>query len=146
MSIYIWMRRVMLKVSLIYLQKVSTQVSLRSLRRLTCVETCLLPVKVGSFQKVTSNERMVIYDWSQTMWTSLLSKLPQAHLGKLNDTSVPNNEEKTGQVSPRVPFLNFVHINSFPNDKFLDLSKSKAFADDKINVTTVLNWNLFWEG
>ena len=27
-------------------------------------------------------------------------------------------------------------LNSLPNVKFLDLSKSKAFADNKINVTT----------
>ena len=26
-------------------------------------------------------------------------------------------------------------INSLPSDKFLDLSKLKAFGDDKINVT-----------
>ena len=28
-----------------------------------------------------------------------------------------------------------VHINLFPDDKNLSLSKMKAFADDKINVT-----------
>ena len=28
-----------------------------------------------------------------------------------------------------------VTFNSLPNDKFWDLSKLKAFADDKINVT-----------
>ena len=28
-------------------------------------------------------------------------------------------------------------FNSFPNDKILDLSKFKAFADDKINVTKI---------
>ena len=28
----------------------------------------------------------------------------------------------------------FCQVNSLPNDKFLDLSKFKAFADDKINV------------
>ena len=33
-------------------------------------------------------------------------------------------------------FLN----NSFPKDKFLDRSKSKAFADDKINVTKKLKF------
>ena len=27
-------------------------------------------------------------------------------------------------------------LNSLPNDKFLDWSKLKLFADDKINVTT----------
>ena len=30
------------------------------------------------------------------------------------------------------------YFNSLPNDKFLDWSKFKAFADDKINVTE--NW------
>ena len=29
-------------------------------------------------------------------------------------------------------------FNPFPNSKFLDLSKLKAFADDKINVTEKL--------
>ena len=33
-------------------------------------------------------------------------------------------------------------INSLPNDKFLDSSKLKAFADDKINVTEKLNFDL----
>ena len=31
-------------------------------------------------------------------------------------------------------------INSLPNDKYLDRSKSKAFADDKINVTEKLKF------
>ena len=31
-----------------------------------------------------------------------------------------------------------VCLNSLPNDKFLDWSKLKAFADDKINVTDIL--------
>ena len=31
--------------------------------------------------------------------------------------------------------LTLNNINSLPNDKFLDWSKLKAFADDKINVT-----------
>ena len=29
----------------------------------------------------------------------------------------------------------FIKINSLPHNKILDLSKLKAFADDKINVT-----------
>ena len=33
-------------------------------------------------------------------------------------------------------------INSFPNDKILDWSKLKAFADDKINVTEKLKFLL----
>ena len=33
-------------------------------------------------------------------------------------------------------------VNSFPNDKILDLSKLKAFADDKSNVTQTLKFVL----
>ena len=50
-------------------------------------------------------------------------------------------------------------FNSLPNNKILDLSKSKAFADDNLNVYQKLkfasgrienvvgikNWNLLWE-
>ena len=35
-------------------------------------------------------------------------------------------------------------INSLPNDKFLDWSKLKAFADDKINVIENLKFVLGW--
>ena len=31
--------------------------------------------------------------------------------------------------------ISFIYINSLPNEKFLDWSKLKAFADDKIDVT-----------
>ena len=34
--------------------------------------------------------------------------------------------------------------NSFPNDKILDWSELKAFADDKINVTQKLTFSLGW--
>ena len=33
-------------------------------------------------------------------------------------------------------------INSLPNDKVLDLTKLKAFADNKINVTQMLKFSL----
>ena len=33
-------------------------------------------------------------------------------------------------------------LNSLPNDKILDLSKLKAFADDKINETQKLKFKL----
>ena len=33
------------------------------------------------------------------------------------------------------PVLTILRVNSLPNDKVLDWSKLKAFADDKINVT-----------
>ena len=29
-------------------------------------------------------------------------------------------------------------INSLPNDKILDMTKLKAFADDKLNVATIM--------
>ena len=35
-----------------------------------------------------------------------------------------------------------IHLNSLPNDKILDLSKLKAFADDKINVSEKLKFGL----
>ena len=35
---------------------------------------------------------------------------------------------------------NHQQINSFQKDKFLDLSKLKAFADDKINVSKILKF------
>ena len=35
-------------------------------------------------------------------------------------------------------FHHFSHLNSFPNDKILDLIRFKAFADDKIIVTQKL--------
>ena len=34
------------------------------------------------------------------------------------------------------------HFNSLPNGKILDLTKLKAFADDKINVTKMLQFAL----
>ena len=37
---------------------------------------------------------------------------------------------------------NIVLYNALPHDKFLDLSKLKAFADDKINVTEKLKFVL----
>ena len=37
---------------------------------------------------------------------------------------------------------NFVTINLLPNHKFLDWSKLKAFADDKINVAARLKFVL----
>ena len=33
-----------------------------------------------------------------------------------------------------------LRVNSLPNDKMLDLSKLKAFADDKINATQKLKF------
>ena len=33
-------------------------------------------------------------------------------------------------------------FNTLPNNKYLDLSKLKAFADDKINVTKILKFGL----
>ena len=38
--------------------------------------------------------------------------------------------------------LPFLCINSLPNDKILDWSKFKAFADDKINVNEQLKFAL----
>ena len=35
-------------------------------------------------------------------------------------------------------------INSLPNDKFVDWSKLKAFADDKINVSEKLKFVVGW--
>ena len=40
------------------------------------------------------------------------------------------------------PSLCSKRFNSLPNDKILDWSKFKAFADDKINVTEKLNFVL----
>ena len=37
---------------------------------------------------------------------------------------------------------NFNHINSLPNDKFLDWSIGKAFADNKLNVAEKLEFIL----
>ena len=44
----------------------------------------------------------------------------------------------------------FSHLNSLPNNRILDSSKLKAFADDKINVTKELKLilereNILWE-
>ena len=39
------------------------------------------------------------------------------------------------------PFMT-IPINSKPNDKILDLSKLKAFADEKIDVTYQLKFHL----
>ena len=33
---------------------------------------------------------------------------------------------------------NFMELNSFPNDKILDLTKLKAFTDDKLNVSRMM--------
>ena len=41
--------------------------------------------------------------------------------------------------SSRFPTLSF---NPLPNDQFLDWSKLKAFADEKMNVTQKLNFVL----
>ena len=38
--------------------------------------------------------------------------------------------------------LNFKDFNSIPNDKILDWSKLKAFADNKVNVTKKLKFVL----
>ena len=40
----------------------------------------------------------------------------------------------------------FLCINSLSNDKILDCSKLKAFAEDKINVTKELKFVVGWEG
>ena len=37
-------------------------------------------------------------------------------------------------------------LNSIPNDKILDLSKLKGFADDKIKVNKKLKFLLEWVG
>ena len=36
--------------------------------------------------------------------------------------------------------LNIIQFNSLPNNKFLDLPKLKAYADDKINMTEKLKF------
>ena len=36
------------------------------------------------------------------------------------------------------------YFNSFPNDKTLDQSNLKAFSDDKINLTGVVNFGNEW--
>ena len=43
------------------------------------------------------------------------------------------------------PVLLKRYLNSLPNDKILDWSKLKAFADDIINVTEKKR-NFFWKG
>ena len=45
------------------------------------------------------------------------------------------DEAKTKLTKPAI-------INSLPNEKSEDLSKLKAFADDKIDLTENLNWFL----
>ena len=40
-------------------------------------------------------------------------------------------------------FVCTVVFNSLPNNKILDWSKLRAFADDKTDVTK--NWKLFWK-
>ena len=35
-------------------------------------------------------------------------------------------------------------FNSLPNDKFLDRSKFKTFAEDKINMTQTFKFDLWW--
>ena len=40
--------------------------------------------------------------------------------------------------------LDFPSFNSLPNNKILDQSKVKDFADNKINVTRNLNFVLAW--
>ena len=41
-----------------------------------------------------------------------------------------------------VYWITGMYINSLPNEKFLDWSKLKGFADNKINVTEKLNFEL----
>ena len=49
-----------------------------------------------------------------------------------------------GEVITALPGLQkFIEINSVPNDKILDSSNLKAFADDKVNVTEKLKF--VWE-
>ena len=40
-------------------------------------------------------------------------------------------------------FLHFLHFNSLPNDKILDVTNLKAFADDKLEVakTTIFSFD-----
>ena len=45
------------------------------------------------------------------------------------------------QQPPIFPF-GFVKVNSLPNNKFLDRSNLKAFADDKVNVNEKLKFGL----
>ena len=50
------------------------------------------------------------------------------------------------RFKPKLQITNQLWFNPLPNDKFLDWSKLKAFADDEINVT--LFWNQYitlWE-
>ena len=42
----------------------------------------------------------------------------------------------------RLTVSNYILINSLPNDIILNLSKLKAFADDKLNVTQKLKFTL----
>ena len=36
-------------------------------------------------------------------------------------------------------------VNPFPNDRILDMTKLKAFADDKLNVAKMMNHLLNWK-
>ena len=46
------------------------------------------------------------------------------------------NQSQPTQLSNSLLQVNFLHDKSFPNDKILDWSKLKAFADNNINVTS----------
>ena len=54
---------------------------------------------------------------------------------------------KSSKIKNKKNYINFfffdgVSLNSLPNNKILDWSKLKAFADDKINVTENLKFVL----
>ena len=56
-----------------------------------------------------------------------------------------NLKQKVIQKSPIIiQSTCTVSITSFPNDQFLDWSKLKALADDKLNVTEKLK--IVWAG
>ena len=56
----------------------------------------------------------------------------KSHLNLGTKTSIICNQQNALKVN----------INALPNDKYLDLSKLKAFADDKLNSTDKLKFVL----
>ena len=42
------------------------------------------------------------------------------------------------QLKPGASRLRVTHLNSFPNDNFLDSSKLKASADDSLNAAKIM--------
>ena len=72
-------------------------------------------------------------------------KLTIVHYQNLRLVSVPNIEyfHKNNNLENKTAKQNILHVvNSLPNDKILDESKSKELADDKINAIQKLKFVL----